>query len=170
MVKKGYAFGIDLGGTKIQILKVDSQGKALGSLKIPTEVKQGAPIIIKSLIKAIKTLSTEGLPPLGVGVGVAGQIEEGTGKVLFGPNLKWKDVPLGDLLRKGLKTDVFITNDVRSATIGEMAYGSGQGVSHLLSIFVGTGIGGCIVIDGEILNGPSNTAGEIGHIDRKSVV
>lgn len=162
MDKKGYAFGVDLGGTKIQILKIDSKGKVLGSLKIPTDVKKGAPYIINSLIKALKSMSHE--PPLGVGVGVAGQIEEESGTVLFGPNLKWKDVLLAEQIKKGLKTEVFVTNDVRAATIGELVYGAAQGVSHLLSIFVGTGIGGSIVIDGQVLKGPNNTAGEIGHM------
>src|SRR5271156_1233553 len=102
-----YAFGIDLGGTKTQILKIDSHGKVLDQLKIHTDVEKGADFIIESIVKALKPLM-EKEPPLGVGVGVAGQIEEKSGKVLFAPNLKWKDVPLGEILGNKLKTKVHV--------------------------------------------------------------
>lgn len=164
MDQNQYAFGVDLGGTKIEILKVDAKGSVLGKLKFPTEVSRGPVAIIEAIVTAVKSLSEKDNLPLGIGLGVAGQIEKKTGKVFFGPNLKWRDVPLGDMLRKSLNMKVVVLNDVRAATLGELIFGSAKGALNVLSIFVGTGIGGGIILDGKILSGPENSAGEIGHM------
>jgi len=164
MAKEKYAFGVDLGGTKIEILKVNTKGKVLDGKKIPTDAKKGPAHVIKTIADVIKSLTEKANPPLGVGVGVAGQVDAARGTLHFAPNLKWKNVALGSLLKKALKTKVFVTNDVRSAMLGEWTFGALKGAKNLLCIFVGTGIGGAAVIDGKILTGPNYSACEIGHM------
>lgn len=97
-------------------------------------------------------------------MGVAGQIEAGSGMVHFAPNLDWHEVPFQAQLSSACKLPVIITNDVRAVTWGEWLFGAGRGCNDLICVFVGTGIGGGIVVNGKILNGCSNTAGEIGHL------
>lgn len=164
MGNRPYAFGVDLGGTKIQILKVEEDGTVLERLKIPTEAEKGAEAVISSIARSVESLLGKNERPMGLGLGVAGQVEKATGSVLFAPNLKWSNVPLSKTLFELLGCPVFATNDVRAATLGEIAFGAGKGAKDLLSIFVGTGIGGAIVIDGNVISGPGNTAGEIGHM------
>ena len=100
----------------------------------------------------------------GVGIGIAGQIDKGTGSVLFAPNLGWRNVPLKEILEKDINLPVFVMNDLTAITYGEWKRGAGMGVRDLLCIFVGTGIGSGIVINNRLMNGCSDTAGEIGHI------
>jgi glucokinase len=86
------------------------------------------------------------------------------GVVRYAPNLKWRNVPLKDKLEEKLKMPVVVTNDVRAATWGEWRYGSGRGVDDLIVLFVGTGIGGGVISNGNMIVGCSNTGGELGHI------
>jgi glucokinase len=102
--------------------------------------------------------------PVGIGVGVAGQIEPTEGVVRFAPNLKWHNVPLQSDLSKAMQCPVVVTNDVRAITWGEWLHGAGQGCDDLICLFVGTGIGGGVVSGGRVLAGCRNTAGELGHI------
>jgi glucokinase len=111
-----------------------------------------------------KLVEDAGSAPLGVGVGVAGQVGPDDGSIKFAPNLGWQDEPFRDDLKKALATPVLVTNDVRAATWGEWLYGAGQGCSDLILLFVGTGIGGGVVSGGRVLTGCSNTAGELGHM------
>lgn len=164
MGKKPYAFGVDLGGTKIQIVKLEEDGNVLEKVKIPTEAGRGADAVIASIADSVEKLFDKQEPPQGLGLGVAGQVEKSTGSVLFAPNLKWTNVPLAKTLKERLGFPIFATNDVRAATIGELSFGAGKDAKDLLAIFVGTGIGGAIVINGRIVSGPENTAGEIGHM------
>ena len=84
--------------------------------------------------------------------------------VRFAPNLKWREVALGDRLHQALDLPVVVANDVRAATWGEWLHGAGQGAEDLICLFIGTGIGGGVVSGGRMLSGCSNTAGELGHI------
>ena len=165
MPQKSWAIGIDLGGTKTEVTQVDGSGTPQEKFLFPTNVKGGAEAIIKEIIAAVKLLIDRvGSPPVGVGIGVAGQVDAETGVVLFAPNLNWRDVPLRIQLSKDLGVPVTVLNDVRSAAWGEWLYGAGKGVDDLVCLFVGTGIGGGVVSGGHMLTGSSNTAGELGHI------
>ena len=103
-------------------------------------------------------------PPAGLGVGVAGQVTAAAGVVRFAPNLNWREVPLQDRLNQALGLPVVVTNDVRAATWGEWLHGAGQGAEDLICLFIGTGIGGGVVSGGRMLEGCTNTAGELGHL------
>ncbi len=161
------ALGVDLGGTKLQVALVDREGLVLASKRVATDV-QGGPWAVRSqIVEAARESMAQGQAegfPLGIGLGVAGQIESETGRVLFGPNLGWKDVPLGAWIREELGFPVMVTNDVRAAAFGEWKFGAGRGVQDLVCLFVGTGIGGGIVAGGRLLHGASNSAGELGHL------
>ena len=100
----------------------------------------------------------------GVGVGAAGQVDPKTGTVIFAPNLGWKNVPLGNILRESLSLPVEVTNDVRAATLAEFKFGAGKGLDNFVNVFIGTGIGSGLVLNGKLLSGETNSAGEIGHI------
>ncbi len=102
-------------------------------------------------------------PARGVGVACAGQIHPETGTVVYAPNLQWRDVPLGRVLRDSLRLPVVVENDVRAAAWGEFCFGVGPGVSSLLAVFVGTGVGSGAVLGGALWRGAHNSAGEIGH-------
>lgn len=165
MEKLCWAAGVDLGGTKIQVIQINAFGTIGKKILCPTGSENGHLAIEKKIIEIINQLTEEvGCGPNAIGVGVAGQVDEESGVVKFAPNLKWNDVPFQTNLRRALGVPVVVTNDVRAATWGEWLHGAGKGFSHLLCIFVGTGIGGGIVCDNKMLSGFNNTAGEIGHI------
>lgn len=160
-----WAIGVDLGGTKIEIAQIDARGAVLDRIRIPTNVAGGVEAIQSDIVQAIRLLQSKRNGSLfGVGIGVAGQIEAGTGKVLFAPNLGWHNVPLQENLAKSLKTNVAVTNDVRAAAWGEWLFGAGKGCADLICLFLGTGIGSGIVSGGKMLTGATNSAGEVGHM------
>lgn len=157
--------GVDLGGTKIALALVDESGRILKASRVPTDVEGGASAVIEQIRKAAGAiLNACDSAVIGIGVGVAGQIEAATGLVHFAPNLDWHNVPLQFELNTALNLPVVITNDVRAITWGEWLFGAGKGCNDLICMFVGTGIGGGVVINGELVSGCSNTAGEIGHM------
>lgn len=161
-----WAIGIDLGGTKIDVAQVDVTGKVHARLRMPTDVKSGPAAIEMQIRNAVHDLCGKNFTsaPVGIGIGVAGQVEPGTGVVRFAPNLNWHNLPLLDNLEKALHMSGVAINDVRAATWGEWIYGAGKGCSDMVCVFVGTGVGGGIVSNGQMITGASNTAGEIGHI------
>jgi glucokinase len=160
-----WAIGVDLGGTKIEVARVTNGGKLLERRRRPTQVEAGPDAIIAEIAGAVKDLIADGgSPPLGVGVGLAGQIDPHQGVVRFAPNLRWQEVPFQEELSQSLRLPVVVTNDVRAATWGEWLHGAGMGCDDLVCLFAGTGIGGGVVSGGKILSGCSNTAGELGHM------
>ncbi|MFA5110091.1 MAG: ROK family protein [Desulfobaccales bacterium] len=161
-----WAIGVDLGGTKVEVAAVDSQGAIRRQLREPTDVGGGPDGITAQIARLIREVKQDGSPylPLGVGVGVAGQTTKDTGVVRFSPNLHWREAPFRDLLQAALNLPVVITNDVRAATWGEWLHGAGRGSDDLICLFIGTGVGGGVVSGGRMLSGCSNTAGELGHI------
>ncbi len=162
---KNCAVGIDLGGTKIALGTVDEEGRVLELVRYDTETAGGYSAVINQVVEGVRRLEgASGIPISGIGIGVAGQVDPGTGAVAFAPNLDWHDVPLRGDIEKACSIPVVVTNDVRAALWGEWLFGAGRGASDLVCIFVGTGIGGGIVSGGRVLEGCSNTAGEIGHM------
>jgi glucokinase len=158
------SIGIDLGGTKVSLGLLNSQGKILISKKFLTGPENGADRITSDILDAVNSLKKETKKSIhAIGVGAAGQIDR-KGIVKSAPNLPFTNYPLQKKLEEELEAPVMVTNDVRAATYGEWRYGSGKGVNDLVVIFVGTGIGGGVVSGGRLLEGCSNNLGEIGHI------
>lgn len=163
--KSRLAIGIDLGGTKIDIGLVDETGRIHQHQRLETMVAKGPQFIEDQILETVRQIQAKaGIPILGIGIGVAGQIDIDTGSVIFAPNLKWHNVPLRANIEKAMNLPVRIINDARALTMGEWQYGAGKGHSDILCIFIGTGIGGGVVSGGNLLKGGSNTLGEVGHM------
>jgi glucokinase len=166
---KGMVIGVDLGGTKIHAAAVDEQGKVLHAERDKTLPEEGAQAVIgrmAALVRAIAGKLGAGLEGLqAVCVGVPGGVDDAAGLVDKAPNLRWEKVPLGALLGAALGgARVFLDNDVRVAVLGEHAYGVGRGTRTMVGIFVGTGIGGGLIMDGKLHLGCRGVAGELGHM------
>lgn len=165
MIADIWAIGIDLGATKAGIAQVDCLGNIHKKVKVPTGNSKSAEEVIADISEAIKGLINEhSLPPVGIGVGIAGQIDPEIILVHNAPNLEWQNFPIGKELKSHLHLPVAISNDVHAATRGEWMFGAGHGCKDLVCVFVGTGIGGGIVSHGKMLAGHSNTIGEVGHM------
>ncbi|HEY9857549.1 MAG TPA: ROK family protein [Stenomitos sp.] len=160
-----YIVGIDLGGTKIASALLDTDLSIVKSDTVRTESGAGPEAVVEQMAQSVERLvgdlGKEAI--LGVGVASAGLIEPGTGNVLYSPNLNWRDVPLRSMLRDRLGVEVYVDNDVNMAALGELHFGAGQGARHMVCVFVGTGIGSGIVIDGHLYEGANGFAGEVGH-------
>lgn len=164
-MKEPTAVGIDLGGTKVRIVLIDAENRVLASERFPTESGGDSDTVLSAIATHVKEmLATAGRSAGAVGIGVAGQVEKGSGVVRFAPNIGWRNVPVGVYLKDALGLPVIVNNDVRSATWGEWRMGAGKGTDDLLCLFVGTGIGGGIVSGGRLLEGCDNSAGELGHV------
>ncbi|MYA69055.1 ROK family glucokinase [Candidatus Poribacteria bacterium] len=160
--------GVDMGGTKILSAVIDAEGNILGTAKVPTKADEGTAVVIDRIADAIqKAIGKSGVNRASieaVGIGAPGPLDPETGVVIFAPNLGWRDVPLKAELEARVGIPTFVDNDVNVGTLGEHAFGAGKGVQNIVGIFVGTGIGGGIILHGELFHGASKTAGEIGHI------
>jgi glucokinase len=165
--------GVDIGGTNVVVGLVPVEGgEALALRSFPTLPERGAEDVVRRVGQAVKdavqeTLSVTGAPPeavAGMGVGSPGPLNRESGVVVKTPNLGWTDFPLRDLLIEATGLDATLDNDANCATFGEWWLGAGRGVRSLVGITLGTGIGGGIVIDGNLLHGASDAAAEIGHM------
>ena len=166
---KKYSVGIDLGGTKILIALIEKEsGKVVHFVKKKTKKEKGAANIVRKMISGINELleetnvNTEDIAS--IGSAAAGQIDRENGIILGAPNLDCYDLNLKEILEGEYNLPVCLANDVEAATLGEIKFGAGRGVDDLVCVFVGTGVGSCIVKNGKIIQGATGTAGEIGHI------
>lgn len=161
--------GLDLGGTKIQAVVVDDDGRAIGQARHPTPTRGGPQDVADAMAVALREAALaagqESAALRGVGVGSPGAIDVGAGTVGQARNLPdWAGVfPLADALSTQLGTPVSLGNDVDVATDAEVELGAGQGARSLLGVFWGTGVGGGVVLGGRMWRG-EGAAGEIGHM------
>jgi glucokinase len=164
----GYWLGVDLGGTKILSGLFDDDLKLLARSKQPTSSEGGPTAVFARVVTAVEAVLKEGnIDPAqirGMGIGIPGQIELGTTKVKFAPNLEWRDVDLKPLMPAAWRWPLVVENDVRMGTYGEYAHGAARGARHVLGLFVGTGVGGGLILNGELFTGFNGNAGEIGHL------
>lgn len=156
--------GIDLGGTAIKAGAVDERGVILERRSIPTGLQDGAAAVLDRMAGLARGLGAEG----SVGVGSPGLIDHARGIVLECPNLKvLENVPLRDELarRLGFENErVFLENDANAAAVGEGWLGAGRTQRDLLLVTLGTGVGGGLILSGELYAGPGGMAGEMGHV------
>ncbi len=165
----GNRIGIDVGGTNVKIALVNEKGRIIYSNSIPTRAEMGYEYTIGNMKEAIKILLTETkLTPVdieGMGFGFPGQIDCQKGIVRLAPNIPgWVDVPIANIMEEEFSIPTRVDNDVRCAALGELNFGAGVGCENLICITVGTGIGSGLIINGKLVRGASNAAGEIGHI------
>ncbi|AMV24751.1 Glucokinase [Gemmata sp. SH-PL17] len=164
----GYWLGVDLGGTKILAGLFDDDLKLLARAKQPTSAAGGPTGVVANIVKAVdEVVRAADIDPskiLGMCLGIPGQIELGSTRVKFAPNLDWRDVDVKPLLPESWHWPIIVENDVRMGTYGEFAHGAAKGARHVLGVFVGTGVGGGMILNGELFTGFNGNAGEIGHL------
>lgn len=156
--------GIDLGGTFARAAVVDEQGRIVAASKIP--LAERSPVaVVEAIAHAAKVaVETAGAPVSSCGVGAAGQIHGESGVLAVAPNLGWRNVPLGDMLKTRLGFSVRVVNDLSAAAWGELNAGAGRGAHDMYTVFVGSGVGSAIIANGKLVNGGGGVAGELGHI------
>lgn len=166
---KKWVAGVDLGGTSIKIAFIDTMGTIITKWQIPTDNREEGKNITTDIARTIEEKLTElGQTKEileGIGMGAPGPVDYVNGILYNTVNLAWKDhYPLRDKLEKELSLPVYIENDANCAALGEMWKGAGAGAKDLVCVTLGTGVGGGIITNGEIVQGISGSAGEIGHI------
>lgn len=165
--------GVDLGGTHMQFGVVDRNHAIIGRARAKTDSAEGSEAVIARLVagvhEACRDASLAITDIAAVGVASAGAIDTPRGLIVESPNLRWYDLPLRDILADKLNTPVALTNDVNGAVWGEYHLGAGKpppgskSAGDVFGLWIGTGVGGGLVIHGRIYDGDRYTAGEIGH-------
>jgi glucokinase len=159
--------GCDLGGTNIKAGIVDlDTGNVLESRHKPTLSQEGQNKVLERMIDLISSLADDSADDIrGLGVSAPGLVDIDTGKIIFLTNFpgQWKDFPLVAELKKALRLPVYLLNDVRAITFGEYSFGAGKGVKRMVCLAIGTGLGGGLILDGELVLGFQGSAGEFGH-------
>jgi len=158
---------IDLGGTQIRAA-VATLGSLRGRVARATPAEEGPAAVVEALVGAAReSLAQVGLAgtPDAVGIAAPGPLHGAKGIVFSPPNLKgWRDFPLADALEARLGCPVFLIKDANAAAVAEHRMGAGRGVCTLVYITVSTGIGGGLILDKRVFEGPDGTAGEVGHM------
>ena len=164
---KKYAFGVDIGGTTVKLGLFDKEGCVLDKWEIPTIKENNGVQILPDVANSIKAVMSEkGITEddvEGVGVGVPGPVDA-EGNVQKAVNLGWDVFNIPKVLSGYLDLPVKAGNDANVAAYGEMWQGGGKGCSNMVAVTLGTGVGGGIIINGQILTGATGAGGEIGHI------
>lgn len=163
-----YVFGVDIGGTTVKMGLFEADGKLVDKWEIPTRTANNGEAILPDVAESIKkTMQEKAIQKdevVGVGVGVPGPVDA-DGVVHVAVNLGWGVFSISDTL-SGLLDGMAVKagNDANVAALGEMWKGGGQGYKNMVAVTLGTGVGGGIIINGEILSGAVGAGGEIGHI------
>lgn len=165
---KRFIIGIDIGGTTCKIGLIGTSGILHDKCEILTNLSNNGQHIIEGIWKVVnEQLNRLNIPKeaiIGIGVGAPGFINHQQGIVYESVNIGWENYPLTEELSRLSQLPVVLENDANVAAFGEHWQGAGKGTDHLLMITLGTGIGGGIIADGDILSGASGAAGEIGHL------
>jgi glucokinase len=170
--KKKYIIGVDLGGTNISAGALSEDGTHTSGMRsIATQPELGADGVVDRIVGVIEgvildTINETGAARkdfIGIGIGAPGPLDREKGVVVVAPNLGWRDFPLRDRITTRLKLPATLDNDANCATVGEWWLGAARGGRNVVGITIGTGIGGGLIINGELYHGASDVAGEIGH-------
>jgi glucokinase len=162
-----FSIGVDLGGTNLRIAAVDDQGKLVEKVTLGTKVSLGRDHVIDDMCDAIQRMSqkfSDSAPLLGIGIGVPGIIDMQTGLLRESPNLPgWAEYPVRAEIERRLKTIVILENDANVAALGEKWLGAAKDYADMAMLTLGTGVGGGLVMGGDIWRGANGMAGEFGH-------
>ncbi len=159
--------GIDIGGTKVAGGVVDDQGKVLSRARRDTPHRSMSPDVVENTIievvdELFEAVGRERISA--VGIGAAGFVAADRATVVFAPHLSWRHEPLQKNLQRRVRVPITVDNDANAAAWAEWKFGAAQGESHLMIVNLGTGIGGGIIIDGQVQRGRFGIAGEFGHM------
>jgi len=161
------AIGIDIGGTKVAGGLVDVDGNIIHRARRDTPHRSKSPSVVEDTIVEVvdELLQIVGSGTVvAVGIGAAGFVAADRATVVFAPHLSWRHEPLQEALQKRIAMPIFVDNDANAAAWAEWKFGAAQGETHLMMITLGTGIGGGILINGEVQRGRFGIAGEFGHM------
>jgi glucokinase len=160
--------GVDIGGTTIKMAFINHYGEIIEKWETPTDIAQGGRNIPTDIAKSIdQKLVDLGQPKNkleAIGIGAPGPVNAANGSLYVAVNLGWNNFPLKDRLEMETSLPVVVDNDANIAAIGEMWKGAGEGSKDLLCVTLGTGVGGGVIANGNIVHGVNGAAGEIGHI------
>jgi glucokinase len=160
----GFVVGIDLGGTKILSLCLDTAHNIVGRDYRETHAQEGVDAVIGRMLQSARAAADD-RELRGIGISAPGPLDIGRGIVTNAPNLPgWSDVPLQQLIRDRAGVPAWIENDANAGAVAEHRLGAGRGSQHLVLVAVGTGVGGGLVLDGKLYHGASGGAGEVGHM------
>ncbi len=166
-----WIIGVDIGGTNLVVGAVREDGHEVrGIVSEPTGAPEGPDAVverIQAMAQGVVTTTRAndaGAEILGVGIGSPGPLDRARGLVIFTPNLRWKNMPLRDRIGTALGLPASLDNDANCAMLGEYWRGAAQGTQNAVCFTIGTGIGGGVVVGGQLVHGASDVAGEIGHI------
>jgi len=164
-MRKAIRLGLDLGGTKIEIVALDADGRELLRRRVPTP-GEGYDATIAAVATLVRDAERDlGLPPAGasVGIGTPGSISRATGLLRGSNSVSLNGHPIQEDLARALGREVRITNDANCFALSEATDGAGQGAEVVFGVILGTGVGAGIVVRGRVLDGPNAIAGEWGH-------
>ncbi len=159
------AIGIDIGGTKVAGGVVDENGEILARARRDTPHRSKRPRVVEdTIVDVVEELRAQHPDVVAVGIGAAGFVAADRATVVFAPHLSWRDEPLRDALSKRIDAPILVDNDANAACWAEWRFGAAQGDSDVVMVNLGTGIGGAILIHGEVFRGRFGIAGEFGHM------
>ncbi|HEY8621714.1 MAG TPA: ROK family glucokinase [Dermatophilaceae bacterium] len=161
------AIGIDIGGTKVAGGLVDVDGNITHRARRDTPHRSKSPSVVEDTIVEVVAELMQVVGPetvAAVGIGAAGFVAADRATVVFAPHLSWRHEPLQEALHKRIALPIFVDNDANAAAWAEWKFGAAQGETHLMMITLGTGIGGGILIHGQVQRGRFGIAGEFGHM------
>lgn len=169
MGEKGmkYLIGVDLGGTNLKVALLDLKGNIREKVSVLT--KEGKQAVLRQIVETVEGLRKKAKVKksaiLGLGMGTPGLVDSIRGIVRGFTNVKgWRNVGLKEYIEKNMKFPAYVDNDVNLMALGELLCGAGRGMKNMVCLTLGTGVGGGIIIQGELYRGSTLSAGEIGHI------
>ncbi len=164
----GCIIGMEIGVDFLLAILTDFKAQVLWRQREDTNQAKGQEAILTNALDIVRQALTAGgsthSPVLGIGVGIPGLVDVSSGTLLFAPNLKWHDVPLREVFSREFNVPVFVDNDANVAALGERYFGAAQGSKDFIYLSAGVGLGGGIVLDGQLYRGIGGYAGEIGHM------
>ena len=172
---KRCVIGVDIGGTKIAFVLIDSKGNVIQTKRVPTQLNDRPEMILAKISQQINLLSSNNRSQImGIGIAAPGLIDPQNGVVKNAVNLNWNEVPVIEELRKSvsLSVPVYMQRDTAAETLGEYYFGAGRDCQNFVFLGIGTGFGAGALTSGQLLTGANNQALEIGHlsIDRNGPV
>lgn len=160
----GLIAGVDIGGTAVKIALVTREGALVAECEIPTPVELEPAAAVETIADAVASLAGE-RALAAAGIGCAGLVSAREGVVHLSPNLpRWREVALGPWAQARLALPVAVLNDANAFALAEARIGAGRDLSPVIGLTIGTGIGGAIVIDGQLVGGCHGFGGEVGHM------
>jgi glucokinase len=164
MSGQGVVVGVDIGGTKVLAGVVDPDGRVTRTGRRTTPGRRVVTSQVEDALAGAILDAAAGEPLAGVGVAAAGFVDSAGERVMFAPHLPWQGEPLRDLLEQRLGCPVALDNDANCAARAEAHHGAARGATSALMITMGTGIGGAVLLEGQVLRGANGMAGEFGHM------